>query len=110
MEEAPTMNRNAAEVGPNQQRTGEHWAQAILSCSAGKCGTAFGASRSLLPAPALGWREKSWASASSTRCSWPPSRNWSLDRGAVWAAAAPGHRHITRHLLEQASRRLGEKE
>jgi hypothetical protein len=28
----------------------------------------------------------------------------------VWTAAAPGHRHITRHLLEQASRRLGEKE
>ena len=25
---------------------------------------------------------------------------------AVWAAATPGHRHVVRHLLEQASRRL----
>jgi hypothetical protein len=89
VDEAPTMNRNAVEVGPNQQRTGEHWAQAILSCSAGKCGTASGASRSLLPAPALGWREKSRASASNTRCSSPPSRNWSLDRTRSLATARP---------------------
>jgi hypothetical protein len=25
---------------------------------------------------------------------------------AVWAAVTPGHRHVVRHLLEQASRRL----
>jgi hypothetical protein len=28
----------------------------------------------------------------------------------VWAAVTPGHRHVVRHLLEQASRRRGEKE
>jgi hypothetical protein len=41
MEEAPTRNRDAVEVGPDQQRTGKHWAQAALSCSAGG-GTASG--------------------------------------------------------------------
>ena len=35
MEEAPTRNRDAVEVGPDQQRTGKNWAQAVLSCSAG---------------------------------------------------------------------------
>ena len=42
MEKAPTRNRNAVEVGSDQQRTGEHGAQAILSCSAAGCGAASG--------------------------------------------------------------------
>ena len=40
MEEVPTRNRDGVEVGPDQQRTGKHWAQAVLSCSAWRCGAA----------------------------------------------------------------------
>jgi hypothetical protein len=28
----------------------------------------------------------------------------------VWAAVTPGHRHVLRHFLQQASHRRGEKE
>jgi hypothetical protein len=34
VEEAPTRNQDAVEVGPDQQRAGKQWAQAVLSCSA----------------------------------------------------------------------------
>jgi len=52
-----------------------------------------------------------------SRCRRPPCTQHPLPTStmrtpssAAWAAVAPGHRHVLRHLLERASRRLGEKE
>ena len=75
MDEAPTMNRDAgigllrrsSIITRTALRSG--WF-ALGRGSAGGCGAVPKTSRS------SGWSEKSWSSASSTRCSSPPSRNW----------------------------------
>ena len=88
MEEAPTMNRDAG-IG-------------LLRRTPSRLG---GAAQHPGPRAPGCWlpswaEEKSWSSA-----------HWEHSIAhAVWAAVTPGHRHVVRHLLEQASRRRGEKE
>jgi hypothetical protein len=86
VEEAPTMNRDAG-IGllrrtPSRLGAAQHPGPRAPGCR--------------LP---LGAEEKSWSSASGA-----------LNRSIVWAAVTSGYRHVLRHLLEQASRRRGEKE
>jgi len=81
VEEAPTMNRDAG-IGSGAPRLG--WVRrSIRDLALLVAGSPLGLRRNPGQAPL----EHSIAYA-------------------VWAAVTPGHRHVVRHLLEQASRRL----